>query len=57
MRGQSIDFSCPECNFTTKGSGKVYADMVDNNNLLVLVQYIYLQSQNEVLSKNTDTPI
>ena len=32
-----IDFSCPECNFIAKGSGKVDADMVDNNNLSVLV--------------------
>ena len=37
MRGKGIHFSCPECNFTTKSSGKVYADMVDNHNVSVLV--------------------
>ena len=41
MRGKGIDFSCPECNFTAKSSGKVYADMVDNNNVSVLVCKFY----------------
>ena len=33
MCGKGIDFSCPECNFTAKSLEKVYADMVDNNNV------------------------
>ena len=51
--GKCISFSCPECKFTAKSSGKVYSHMVDNHNVSKLVcEYCKFSTKNSTSMYN-----
>ena len=54
--GKCISFTCPECKFTAKSSGKVYSHMVDNHNVSKLVcEYCKFSMKNSTSMYNHTT--